>query len=547
MEMRQTKKKVEPNWSKLADSLREVGYTNYEAIQDLMDNAFDAGAKNINVTIEGTTTPTKHVEKIIISDDGCGMDMSTLENALRLGSAASYTDSSLGKFGMGLITASISMGKRLRIFTLDVGSSVVNYALYDLDEVIESGDNVVTFGIMSFEDFKKYNGLPINKLHRKGSSGTLVILDKLDKVTTKDANQMADTLRGKSNCARTYRFLLEDPALQLNVNGKAVVPYDVLGCKKIGQNNSLIHPLTNGLETGTYVNKETGESYSYRYRSTYAAPATSGSGGGTKRYRAAPQGISLMRNRREICFGKTFGMYKQTTNSVGFQVEILASAEVIDELVGVTFSKNGVSKGNDFVDQGFKDHLGENVVNPAKKIAAALYKKGITRSVEYDHILAEEVTFSKRIERLSGLLEGMPDPIPKSKTSGSTSRKRSGGKDTKTPPSPRSVGRSHKRPDVIFKIQLMEGWHKASIVFDYDEERDYATGKSTLTVQLNAEHPFIVNNYIQGNVDQRIMVRTFFCAQALVQRGMFEEHEEAWERATDNFSKNLSIMESSHV
>ena len=100
-----------PNASKLMESLRYSGYDNNIAISDLIDNSLDANATNINVEIN---LDNKRESYIVIVDDGVGMDEQILEQALRLGSVTHRNaESDLGRFGMGMVTASISITKKI--------------------------------------------------------------------------------------------------------------------------------------------------------------------------------------------------------------------------------------------------------------------------------------------------------------------------------------------------------------------------------------------------------------------------------------------------
>ena len=67
-----------PNAGKLIESLRHVGYDNYHAIPDIVDNSIDASAKNIKVVVRTTGGEPE----IIIADDGVGMDAEILDQAM---------------------------------------------------------------------------------------------------------------------------------------------------------------------------------------------------------------------------------------------------------------------------------------------------------------------------------------------------------------------------------------------------------------------------------------------------------------------------------
>jgi DNA mismatch repair ATPase MutL len=67
-----------PNAAKLIDSLRYLGYNNYSAVTDIVDNAIDADAKNIYITVSFANEG-----RVVIADDGTGMDQHTLDEALK--------------------------------------------------------------------------------------------------------------------------------------------------------------------------------------------------------------------------------------------------------------------------------------------------------------------------------------------------------------------------------------------------------------------------------------------------------------------------------
>lgn len=83
-----------PNAAKLIASLRHSGYDNYTAIEDLIDNSIDADAKFIRIIAEHEDG----VPRILIYDNGTGMDSRTLDEAFKLGSDTPKTSKQLGKF-----------------------------------------------------------------------------------------------------------------------------------------------------------------------------------------------------------------------------------------------------------------------------------------------------------------------------------------------------------------------------------------------------------------------------------------------------------------
>lgn len=105
---------VEPRAAAMIESLRAFGYTLPAAIADLVDNSISAGARKtwIDFVWNGAASC------ISIADDGCGMTLKQLVNAMRPGTQNPLDErdpSDLGRFGLGLKTASFSQCRRLTV------------------------------------------------------------------------------------------------------------------------------------------------------------------------------------------------------------------------------------------------------------------------------------------------------------------------------------------------------------------------------------------------------------------------------------------------
>ncbi|WP_202815528.1 ATP-binding protein [Enterobacter ludwigii] len=91
----------------LIESTRAIGYTLEAAVADIIDNSISAMASCVDIFF----FPTGN-SYIAILDDGCGMNAQGLDNAMRYGSQnpnAKRTENDLGRFGLGLKTASLSV------------------------------------------------------------------------------------------------------------------------------------------------------------------------------------------------------------------------------------------------------------------------------------------------------------------------------------------------------------------------------------------------------------------------------------------------------
>jgi hypothetical protein len=124
---------AEPRASAMIESLRAFGYNVQTAISDLMDNSISAGAGNVWLSFcwDGANS------HISIQDDGHGMTEAQLISAMRPGSQSPLDEreaNDLGRFGLGLKTASFSQCRRLTVASRSK-DHVIAIRRWDLDYV----------------------------------------------------------------------------------------------------------------------------------------------------------------------------------------------------------------------------------------------------------------------------------------------------------------------------------------------------------------------------------------------------------------------------
>lgn len=162
---------VLPSARKLMASLRDIGYDLPSAVADLVDNSIDAGAENVEVTFreEGSGS------WIRIADDGMGMTPGELDEAMRYGSERTYSERSLGHFGLGLKTGSLSQCRRLTVASRRRRKSRIAVRRWDLDVVAERDS-------WDLESPPR-SELPTHLLEPLGdSTGTVVLWENLDRI-----------------------------------------------------------------------------------------------------------------------------------------------------------------------------------------------------------------------------------------------------------------------------------------------------------------------------------------------------------------------------
>lgn len=217
---------ADPNAGALIESLRAFGYDTKTAIADLMDNSITAGAKKIwiNFFWDGETS------YISILDDGNGMTYEELINAMRAGSSSPLEirdNTDLGRFGLGMKTASFSQCRRLTVATKH-SQSVMVARCWDLDHVSKV-NKWQLLKIEHPEKRRKFSDL------KDLTSGTLILWEKMDRITggtnaedIKDLKHFHALIDETSNhlSMTFHRFLEGKNKLKISVNDNKIEPWD---------------------------------------------------------------------------------------------------------------------------------------------------------------------------------------------------------------------------------------------------------------------------------------------------------------------------------
>lgn len=197
---------VPPSAAALVGSLRGVGYSLETAIADILDNSIAAGAKSIEIQWEWNDG--EPVGWIL--DDGSGMHTDRLVEAMRFGGIGPEAERSaedLGRFGLGLKTASLSQCRQLTVVS-KTPSGLPSFT-WDLDQLRRNGG-----GWDLIEGDAGLSGQILAQLKPK-KSGTLVIWRKVDFGRTTDRPSyesfLADLQRVDAHLGMVFhRFLAGD-------------------------------------------------------------------------------------------------------------------------------------------------------------------------------------------------------------------------------------------------------------------------------------------------------------------------------------------------
>jgi len=164
------KAQAEPEASSMIETFRAIGYSIEAAVADIIDNSISAFAKNIWVSFNWNGSETS----ISIKDDGHGMNNNELIQAMRPGSKNPLDDRSikdLGRFGLGLKTASFSQCRQLSVISKKENEDPVFWT-WDLDFVKQSGK----WQLLKYLPDSSYEKEIIAQ-----ESGTIVIWNQIDR------------------------------------------------------------------------------------------------------------------------------------------------------------------------------------------------------------------------------------------------------------------------------------------------------------------------------------------------------------------------------
>ncbi len=234
---------VEPDVARIIEGLRDTGYSFEAAVCDIIDNSIAAEAVYINIS---ATLDHKSQILIRISDDGFGMTKAGLTNAMKYGSEERTDPHSLGRFGLGLKTASTSFCRRLTVMSKpSSGEQTLNVATWDLDLVAERGKWLLqnSPASQSLSDEFNENLNDLVRLGSKSKTGTVVVWDKVDRLLQKkqggpyqypdrELTKRLNALRG--HIAMVFQRFLDTADkrarnVTIAINGDVVGPWDPFG------------------------------------------------------------------------------------------------------------------------------------------------------------------------------------------------------------------------------------------------------------------------------------------------------------------------------
>lgn len=212
---------AQPEPSALVESLRAFGYSLRTAVADLVDNSISARAKNVWIRFEWDGAQSF----ISIRDDGSGMTENELVTAMRPGSKSPLEDREprdLGRFGLGLKTASFSQCRRMSVIS-KTETSTSAARCWDLDYINTAGE---------WRLLKKVNQDRLTEVGEQiAHQGTIVLWEEMDRVTgstraddKKAYNRFLEAIEEvKEHLAMVFhRYLEKRGGINIFINGRKI-------------------------------------------------------------------------------------------------------------------------------------------------------------------------------------------------------------------------------------------------------------------------------------------------------------------------------------
>ncbi len=373
-----------PDPARVMEGLRDTGYDFNTAVADIIDNSIAANAKNVNILLQ--MDPAGEVF-VYIADDGCGMNFDELKNAMKYGSAERSNKASLGKFGLGLKTASTAFCRCLSVISR--GSDMTERKVqWDLDYIAATGQwNLKQPEILPDEtDY-------LDETAQNGT-GALVVWEKIDRLLNDYRTQTAAKNALKKveqslefHIAMVYqRFIdkTDDRAANVTItlNGHEVKPWDPFCLKE--ENTSVLYEdeLEIEMPGESEIPALTIRAILIPRRDEFSTREA----GDTARVSNDMQGFYVYRENRLIHHGDWMGMFSKEPHGTLLRVE-LSFDHKLDEAFHVDIKKSRI-----LLNEEIFNYIKDSVMPAPRRAADERYRKGTKKKVENASVNAHEAS-----------------------------------------------------------------------------------------------------------------------------------------------------------
>jgi hypothetical protein len=360
----------------LISSLRDVGYNSTtSALCEHVDNAIQWGATEVRVYFRQTGKKGAYETDVLVLDNGSGMAPNILRFATSFGGSMVYDNrSGIGRYGMGMKTAALSMCPVMDLYSWQESGAYYNMTL-DVEAIGKERANLIELPEptlmdelpsavsdmltkpLSFPDRGEQMLVaekPGDLKDRLGNSGTIVFLPSCDRLTYAKARTLCE--HAIKEMSRVYRRFLAK-GIKLYVNNRLVAPFDPTYSMAAARHSRIpeIKVKESRLVFSKVIEVKRSENNREDPENAETAPAT-------VRLYALPiedwgalplkvrkndlhlyddNTISVLRNDREVFVGTIPQIMKRHSDANWLRIQIDFAGE-LDEAFGVAANKQGI-------------------------------------------------------------------------------------------------------------------------------------------------------------------------------------------------------------
>lgn len=419
----------------LVNSLRDLGYNNTtSAVCEHLDNSIQWGASEVRIYFNQRGKKGEGEVDVLIVDNGKGMAPNVLKVAMSFGGSMVFDDRrGIGRYGMGMKTASLSMGPVLEVYSWQEPKAYYNMTL-DVEEIGSDRRNLVElpdptlltdFPSEVTDILTKPMVWPREEQHllapttaqlgeALGNSGTIIYIPNCDRLTYKKAQTLSE--HAIKEMGRVYRRQIA-AGIKIYVNNRRVEAFDPTFWMEDARHWKLAELTTKRSRLfNTYpVEIPVIEGSSVLRQVTvrvYALPFEEWMGLSRKilkndLHMFEPLSVSFMRNDREVHIGSIPELVgKAHADGAWVRVQVDFSGE-LDEAFGVAANKQGVRPKKyvyDLIYEKIKDDV--SGIRESVKMHRAKHAEAGGRQ----HLTAAEMIASDADSLQSKQLPNVPAP-----------------------------------------------------------------------------------------------------------------------------------------
>lgn len=419
----------------LVRSLRDLGYNNTtSAICEHVDNSIQWGASEVRIYFNQQGKRGDGEVDVLIIDNGCGMPANVLKLAMSFGGSMVFDDrAGIGRYGMGMKTAALSMGPVLEVYSWQEPNAFYNMTL-DVEEIGANRSNMLELPdpnlltelpseivdvlakpmVWPKEPQRLFSHTHAELSAALGKSGTIVYIPNCDRLTYKKAQTLSE--HAIKEMGRIYRRKLS-AGIKLFVNNRSVEAFDPtfwmqdarhvrlpeLATKQsrlvnsypidipVGEGSAVVHPVTVRV-------------YSLPFEEWMGLPRKTLK---NDLHMFEPLSVSFVRNDREVHIGSVRELSgKAHADGQWVRLQVDFSGE-LDEAFGVAANKQGV-RPKKYVYDIIRQRISEDVTRIREGVKQFRAKRAVSGARK--HLTAAEMRASETDSMQTKQLPSAPAP-----------------------------------------------------------------------------------------------------------------------------------------